>query len=390
MVFWMPMSPASAAPAVRDEEWWFSTWGIQDRLWPVSTGRGVTVAVLDSGVNAELPDLRGAVLPGYDATAGKGDARTDSDDVNGGHGTGMAALIAGQGRDQRMAGVAPDARILPIRVLHGSDAVGFTSAEAQGIRYATDHGAKVINISVGTPTTSGKYRCMPWLQDAVDYALQHEVLVVTAAGNNGHADNPLEEPASCAGVLAVGAVDNKYKPWFRTGRQDYVAVAAPGVYVGTLLRNGKFDPDLSGTSQASALTSGVAALIRSKFPDMTAREVTRLIINSARDTGKKGADQQTGHGLIRPYLALAPQGVTGTDNPVFSAWDVHMKQDGSGRQNDGKAAPSAAPAAPEPGREHQGTGIGTYLWAVPVVLGGGGLALWGVLRMRRKQAGEVR
>lgn len=378
------MVPANATPKSRDDEWWFSTWGVEDRLWPVSTGKGVTVGLLDSGVNADLPDLRGAILPGTDATGGKSDGRTDSDDANGGHGTGMAALIAGQGSGERMAGVAPDAKILPIRVTHGQGEGGFTSSEASGIRYAADHGAKVISISVGTPTITGRYQCMPWLQEAIDYALQRDVVIVTAAGNNGHLDNPLEEPAACAGVLAVGAVDHLMNPWYRTGHHSYVTLAAPGQQVGTVLRDGRFHTGLSGTSQAAALTSGIVALVRAKFPRMTGREVVQRLIGTARDVGKPGRDEQSGFGLIRPYLALADGPTPAAANPVFSNWDQHMAKAKRPTQT---PPPSVQRVGHDKAEERTSSKTPTYL-----LLGSSALALVAIAssavwyRRRRKAA----
>src|SRR5262249_30341290 len=152
-------------------EWWFTAWGVQSRLWPKSQGEGVTVAVLDSGVQAILPDFSGVVLPGKDMTGG-GDGRTDVDPKYG-HGTLMAALIAAQGTGTGFVGVAPGAKILPIVTDDGGSTIA-------GIRYATDHGAKVISISQGAPSP-----CVDELQEAIGYAVDHDVVVVASAGNDG-------------------------------------------------------------------------------------------------------------------------------------------------------------------------------------------------------------
>src|SRR3954452_11083269 len=154
----------AAAPGPRREQWWFTVWAVQNKVWPITEGKGVTVAVIDSGVEASIPDLSGVVLPGTDAEGGGGDGRTDVDDANPpGHGTAMSGLIASQGRGTGFVGIAPQVKILPIVSKN-------LSSKAPGIRYAVDHGAKVINISQGAPTT-----CPADLQEAVGYAIQHGV-----------------------------------------------------------------------------------------------------------------------------------------------------------------------------------------------------------------------
>ncbi|MEV5709169.1 S8 family serine peptidase [Actinoallomurus sp. NPDC052274] len=341
--------PAYSAPRPRAEEWWFGTWDIQDKVWPISTGRGVTVALLDSGVNAKLPDLRDAVLPGADIDAGKGDARTDSDDEENGHGTAMAALIAGRGTGTGMVGVAPEAKILPIRAQGGNAEI------VEGIKYAVNHGAKVINISQGAPSPEW-LGCDVITEKAVTYALDRDVIVVASAGNDGHEFNSPEYPALCPGILTVGAVDYLFKPWFKTQRQPYVAVAAPGVQTGSINRAGRFVPKWNGTSQAAALTSGVVALVRAKFPRMSGRELVQRIIASARDVGPSGRDDATGYGLVRPYHALVDKVAADAPNPVFSAWEkanaaatptapaVSPSQSGRSPQSAHSAKRSAVPA----------------------------------------------
>jgi type VII secretion-associated serine protease mycosin len=299
---------AVAAPRPLSSQWWFTTWGIQDRLWPITQGKGVTVAVLDTGVQADIPDLSGAVLPGKNMTDGNDDARVDKD-PNFGHGTVMASLIAARGTGTGFVGVAPAAKILPVRTKSFDSMVS-------GIRYAADHGAKVINISQGATAS-----CIPSLQQAVSYAIERDVVVVAAAGDEGDSTNGSSYPANCAGVVAVGAIDPTLKPWIKTQQQSYVAVAAPGLHVGGVAKSGQFGADGFGTSQASALTSAVVALVRSKFPNMSARQVVQQIITSAGDVGPKGRDDQTGYGLIRPTRILNGEVPKNGPNPVFDAYD---------------------------------------------------------------------
>jgi len=336
----LPAVPAAAAtPKPRSEEWWFSAWGVEQMAWPQSTGQGITVAVVDTGVNAGLPELDGVVLPGTDVT-GKhpGDGRTDFDEGSPGftgHGTAMAALIAGQGGGAGMVGVAPGAKILPIVV------DGFTMAKA--IRYAADHGAQVISISEVIPATA-KNPCgyTGDLQEAIAYAINKNSVVVAGAGNDGQARNGVMSPAACAGVLAVGAVDNKKQAWPKTERQSYVSVAAPGWGVGSIDKRGKFVNGISGTSQATALTSAAVALVRAKNPNLTPREVVQRIINTAVDAGPAGHDDQTGAGVVLPPDAITKDVAKNAANPPFERLDQWLAK--NGKSGSAPAAQSSSAA----------------------------------------------
>ncbi|MGH3377785.1 MAG: S8 family serine peptidase [Actinoallomurus sp.] len=318
--------PADAAPHPRSDEWWFSAWGIQRDVWPVTRGAGITVAVLDTGVNASLPELSGAVRKGGDTTGEKTDGRKDLDGEKGGHGTGMAALIAGQGGGSTgFMGIAPDAKILPVRtVSRPSDRVGFLDAFAAGIRFAVDHSAKVINLSQAVNSGAMPDHCDPGVQDAVAYAIQHDVVVAAGAGNDGDTTNWPVLPASCAGVLAVGAIDKTLRPWKGTQRQPYVSVAAPGAGSGILGNNGQYYPQAWGTSIATALTSGAIALIRSHNPQMPARTVVQRLIATARHTGASTWNNQIGYGPIQITSAMNPKHYpvpANAPNPVYAAFD---------------------------------------------------------------------
>jgi type VII secretion-associated serine protease mycosin len=355
---------AAAYPKPLGQQWWFTTWGVQDRLWPMSQGQGVTVAVLDTGVEASIPELSGVVLPGADATGGGGDGRTDLDDAPvAGHGTGMASLIAAQGTGTGFVGVAPRVKILPI-VTKG------LTGPAWAIRFAVDHNAKVINISQAAPGM-----CPTDLQEAVGYAIQRDVVVLAGAGNDGDASNPSMYPANCAGVVAVGAVDSKFKPYFETQRQPYVAVAAPGVQVGSVVKDGKFHTSPGGTSGATALTSAAVALMRAKYPQMSAREVVRRLIASAGDVGAPGKDDQTGYGLIRPYRALRQSAPKNTPNPVFDAYDKWAAAKGK----------SASTTTAEPKRKSAGDPNATSIIAVIIGLSIPIVAVVGTLIFMRRR-----
>ncbi|MEU9018285.1 S8 family serine peptidase [Actinomadura sp. NPDC048394] len=299
---------AQALPGPRSQEWWFDAWQLQQKVWPLTQGDGVTVGLIDSGVEARLPELRGVVLPG-EATNGTstGDGRVDSDKNLGGHGTGMAALIAAQGSGSGMVGVAPKSRILPVVVP--------TTGYDKAIRYAVDHGAKVINMSQGIPAPT----CPMELRAAIRYAIQHDAIIVAGAGNTPFYESSYS-PANCPGVLTVGAVDAHLAPWNKSTPGSNVMLAAPGVSVGSIGKAGVFTPDVNGTSSAAALTSGVAALLRSHFPTMSGREIVQRMLATARDVGPKGWDNKTGYGALIPYKALTADVPETAPNPVYASF----------------------------------------------------------------------
>ena len=227
----LPLSagPARAEPGVRASfeltpgpaEWWLAAWQVQRKVWPLTEGAGVTVGEVESGVQATIPDLRGVVLPGADLTGTGGNGDTDIQVGEDGHGTAMAVVIAGQGAGTGTVGIAPRSRILPV-IVGGSGPASVRTAAA-GIRYAVSHGAQVINLPFGIGRTSPA-ACDPVLQAAVAYALGHDVVLVASSGNASLYAGP-GEPASCAGVLAVGGTEPDGSLWRGSTRQPYVAVA---------------------------------------------------------------------------------------------------------------------------------------------------------------------
>lgn len=315
-----PRAQAQLAPS--PAEWWFAGWQVRQRVWPLTQGAGVTVAVIDTGVEASLPDLRGVVLAGADLTGAGGNGETDGDVGNDGHGTAVAALIAGQGYGTGTVGVAPRARILPVKV--GDTGARSPSVAAAAIRFAVRHGARVINLSLGAVVAS-PVSCDPVLQSAVAYALEHDVVVVAASGNaNVHA-GPVE-PGSCAGVLTVGGVEPDGSLWPGSTAEPYVAVAAPGDRVVFVGRDGRYSARASGTSFASALTAGAAALIRSRYPHMPWYEVDQRLTGTALAAGFPVPNDGYGYGIVdlaRAVNASAyPMGSPAPD-PVYArflAW----------------------------------------------------------------------
>jgi type VII secretion-associated serine protease mycosin len=342
-------APAEGLPSLRPlpGEWWFSAWDIQTRVWPLAQGAGVRVGLLDSGVQANLPDLRGAVVPGGDTTGAGTNGLTDDAQGDDGHGTAMAALIVGQGTGGGPVGIAPAAKVLPVRVggLHGTSPEGSDATIAAGIRYAVGRGVQVINMSLGS-VTSSPAGCDPVLQDAVAYALEHNVVVVASAGNDAQIGNPAEAPASCAGVLAVGAVNPNLSLWPDSEQQPYVAVTAPGNQVGFLGMDGRYFPDGYGTSDAAALVSGAVALVRSRYPSMPWYQVVQRIINTALPKGGTVPNDSFGFGVIRIPGALNAARYkvpAGDPNPVYQAYQQWLASP-QGQQFTSPARPRPRPA----------------------------------------------
>lgn len=364
----LTMAPAAeAAPRPLGRQWWFPAWAVNNKIWPTAQGQGVTVGLVDTGVQADLPDLSGAILAGTNAAGGGGDGRTDTDNAEvSGHGTSMASLIVAQGRGTGFLGIAPKAKILPVV----ADSV---DSEAKGIQYAADHGAKVINISQGAPG-----RCDSSLQQAVSYANQKDAIVVASSGDYGRTNNAPLMPADCAGVLAVGAIDNSLKPWPGTERQPYVAISAPGVSMTAVLKDGRIHTSEGGTSSAAALTSGGIALLRSKFPDESRTDILKRVFASLRDGGEPGKDDATGYGVFRPARVL------GAAVPHSAAYEQWSNSNGgaSGRTH---AAPKGFTPVDQ-GAGHKAWGILKY--AIPV-LGIGLIAVIAAIVMRSRQRKRV-
>ncbi|SHG69445.1 type VII secretion-associated serine protease mycosin [Jatrophihabitans endophyticus] len=296
-------------------QYWFGNLRIAPTWKLGATGKGITVAVVDSGVQADTPELRGVVEAGTDLVGG--DGRTDTDRPRG-HGTSMARMIAGQGGGSNdLTGIAPDARIVPVVADGNGTAVPFDTAVPRGIRYAADHGAQIINISLGQSGTAIPGHCPSAVAAAVRYALGKNRIVVASAGNEGNTSNAPLYPAACPGVLAVGTVDGSKHAWVRSQRQSYVDVASPGVQFVDQTLAGKRGTS-EGTSNSTALVSASLALIWSKLPSLTARQVVaRALATTTDDVTRKGHDDVTGYGIVRPYFAITEHVPADAPNPVF-------------------------------------------------------------------------
>ncbi len=286
-------TPGPATAGVSNQ-WPLQKLGAQE-AWKHTQGEGVTVALLDTGVDASHPDLKSAVLPGRNFVSGSGDGKTDTE----GHGTAMASIIAGQGTGpQHVQGLAYGAKILPLTVMRGRRPIA--SAVEEAVKSATAQQIKVLNLSFGSSLDPELAKDNPE-RTAIEEALRNDMVVVAGAGNTG-ASQPFY-PAAYPGVIAVSAVDRDGRPWQKSGHGSWVTVAAPGVDIKVAKPGGGYDT-VNGTSAAAAYVSATVALIRAKFPELSANQVIHRLIKTADDCGPPGKDDYCGYGMINPVRAL--------------------------------------------------------------------------------------
>ncbi|EWC60577.1 subtilase family protein [Actinokineospora spheciospongiae] len=271
------------------------------RVWPVTRGAGVVVAVVDTGVDSSVPQLSGGrVLPGIDVIT-PGGGRADSDCY--GHGTFLAGIIAARTEaGTGFAGVAPDATILPVRVATSAekDKPGALTPTgmARGIRAAVDAGARVINVSASTTAPSAE------LAAAIDHAAAKDVVVVASASNGARDGDPVTYPASYPTVVAVGAVDaaGARADFSQTG--PYLSLVAPGVDVVSTGPKGPGHWQGSGTSYAAPFVAGTAALVRAYRPTLTAAQVKHRLEATANHPAAALPDPGLGWGTVNPMAAV--------------------------------------------------------------------------------------
>lgn len=253
--------------------------------WSYNKGsKDLIVAVVDTGVDLNHPDLKGHLVPGVNIVDPD---QPPQDDV--GHGTHVAGVISAETNNQLgVAGISWYNRIMPVKVLDSSGA-GSTYAVAQGIIWAADHGAKVINLSLGN------YASSLFLRDAIRYAYDKDCVIIAASGND-NTERP-GYPAAYPEVLAVSATDSQKLKAAFSNYGDYIDVAAPGVSIASTYPSNQYAA-LSGTSMASPHAAGLAGLIRAANPKLTNVQVMDIMRKTAQDLGTPGKDTYFGYGLI--------------------------------------------------------------------------------------------
>ncbi|MFG1954200.1 type VII secretion-associated serine protease mycosin [Micromonospora sp. NPDC048830] len=300
-----PLAPARPVASVP----WPQRRYAPERLSALATGAGVTVAVIDSGVDREHPQLSGRVLDGADFLDAGGDGSRDC----AGHGTGVASIIAAVPHPGvAFQGLAPRVRVLPVRVseqqvVDGQQSGRTVSAAgfARAIRWAVDHGADVLNLSVVLYADNSAVRA------AVGYALARDVVVVAAAGNLHDSGDPRPYPAAYDGVLGVGAIgsDGRRAQFSQTG--PYVDLVAPGGEV-LMAAPGQGHRQAEGTSYAAPFVTATAALVRQYRPGLTAAQVAQRILATADPAPGDGSGGGYGAGVLNPYRAVTETGAEPT------------------------------------------------------------------------------
>jgi subtilisin family serine protease len=281
------------ADDTRDRQWYLSALQIP-AAQEITTGSGVVVAVVDTGVNSGQAELVGSVLPGADAYASFGPG--DVSDTNG-HGTAMATLIAGHGygagATNGILGIAPGAQILPVKSF---DVLYPNAGVANGVGWAADQGAKVICVASGGSDTPEWATAMAKVKAA-------DALVITGTGNRDAERTHIGYPAKLDGVLAVGATirNRELAGYSLTGPET--ALTAPGTAIPSPKLGGGYESS-DGTSNSTAIVAGVAALVRAKYPNLSAAEVAHRLEATADDQGPPGRDDQYGYGIVNPVKAL--------------------------------------------------------------------------------------
>ncbi|MFF8596862.1 S8 family serine peptidase [Streptomyces sp. NPDC015220] len=392
------LAPSAAAYDAQAQQWYLKPMRAE-QMWKTGTGKGVKVAVIDTGVNPDTPSLKGQVLAGQVPRSVAHGATQDFD----GHGTSMAELIAGTGAGGGLKGLAPEAKIVPYRValegLKGAEAKK-TPEPWQAIRAAADTDAKIISMSFG-----GLFS--PKEEAAVEYAASKGKLMIAAVGNAGEdGGDDIDYPAAFDYVIGVSSMNSSGTVSKFSSHGNYVDLTAPGEgipgWCDATFRS--YCDDRNGTSPATAIAAASAALIWSAHPDWTVNQVTRALIDTAgRSWPKNDPSKYLGYGAVRPKNVL--------ENPNYdpgpadvdplakeNGGDLLAKSSGSSSTS-ASATPSASASSASQaaekgstggtsvaGSKTESSGGGTTLWialgaaAAVVVIGGGAFA---VMRARR-------
>ncbi|POX37381.1 serine protease [Streptomyces sp. Ru73] len=383
----MGAAPAAVAEDVQSKQWYLDSMQAE-QMWKVSRGEGIKVAVVDSGVNPSTPSLEGQVLPGKDLSGASGDAYDDYL----GHGTTMAELIAGTGKGGGLRGLAPGAKIVPIRNnLKGVQGGPKERQSAQAIRAAANTDARIINLSFGSEYSD------PQLKEAVKYAAEKGKLLIAGTGNDGEGKNRPFYPAAYPEVIGVGSIDAQGEVSKYSGSGNHVTVVSPGSdipkWCDKTLKT-YCDGD-GGTSAATAIASASAALIWSKHRDWNANQVGRVLVGTTDGVmEKRSPSKYVGYGAVRPRLnVLEGKGTPGNpDRPAFldnGDFDTSKAafEESAGTPAKGDGADSGkTDAGSQADPAKASSGDNTTLWtslgiaAAVIVLGGGAFAF---LRARR-------
>ncbi|WP_367123978.1 S8 family serine peptidase [Streptomyces phytohabitans] len=381
------LAPAAAADSGPDQ--WYLDAMQAEEMWKVSTGEGITVAVVDSGVRDDTAALNGKVLPGKDVSGEPGGVNDDPE----GHGTSMAELIAGSGKNGGIKGLAPGAKIIPFRVqtLAPGEEVDWSKEETggadKGILAAAKSPAQIINVSIASDIYD------PASEEAIKYATKKGKLVFVGAGNDGDGKNARTYPATFDEAVAVAAVDKSAKAAKFSQHGDYIDLAAPGTDIPGWCR-GQFDQycqGLTGTSASTAFASASAALIWSKHKDWTGNQVLRVMLQTAgrADKNAHGSSKYIGYGTVRPSrVLLKGEGDPGDPDKFPLALKYPLESPsptpspaGESSEDEKGAAEKVNVAESSESGDDSNLGLIIGTGAAVAVLAGGAFAF---MRMRRK------
>nr|WP_235483355.1 S8 family serine peptidase [Leifsonia sp. Leaf325] len=339
---------AAHADPVRDLEYWLGDYGFT-QAWTTSKGAGVKVAVIDTGIDGSVAELKGVVVGGADVSgigSANGQKPVGDDDS---HGTQVASLLAGRGTGEGngVLGVAPEAQLLSVSVAFGSDSKSKISTDdqiAEAVRWAVDNGASIINMSLTRNTVD-------WPQswdDAFLYAFQNDVIVVAAAGNRGGGTSQVGAPATIPGVVVVAGVDRNKEASFDASSQGItISVAAPSEQLVGVVPGGGY-VSWNGTSGATPLVSGLLALVRSAYPDLNAADAINRVIATANPNGHEVPSPIYGNGLIDASAALTAivEPATTTPEEQLTDWiRIHRRAEPPAAET---TAPTLTPTTPVP------------------------------------------
>ncbi|MFF4925789.1 type VII secretion-associated serine protease mycosin [Kitasatospora xanthocidica] len=341
-------APAVAEDTIRQQQWHLEAMHAPE-MWKVTKGRGITVAVIDSGFKLDHPDLEGQFLPGQDFSGSPGGVGSAAD----GHGTGMSSLIAGTGKGNGgtgALGLAPGVKVLPLKINTGKVgsivSTDFLGQIGQAISYAVDQGAKVINISQGIDAVTAYPADVTKLNGIIAAARDKGVLVFASVGNEAEKGNPVEYPGALPGVVGVGASDRNGTVTAESERGPQVVFVAPGMDMIAACTSPTGYCKSHGTSDSTAMVSASAALVWAAHPDWTGNQVLRVLINTAgKANDGSGRNDLIGFGAVRPRIALTDPGDPGPAN--VSPLPVGTPAP-SGAPSPSATAPAAGSAVPIP------------------------------------------
>ncbi|MFJ3220105.1 type VII secretion-associated serine protease mycosin [Kitasatospora sp. NPDC086801] len=398
--------PAAADGSIREKQWHLDAMHASE-MWKVSKGQGVTVAVVDGGFKLDHPDLAGQFLPGKDFSGSSGGVGSYGD----GHGTEMASLIAGTGisvEGTGAYGLAPGAKILPLKINNGSvgaaTSADFLDQIGQAVNYALDQGAKVINISQGMAAARTSPDDVAKLNRILAAARAKGALVVASVGNEAQSGNPVSYPGGLPNVVGVGAVDHDVVATAESEQGPQVILAAPGMDIVAACVADTGYCKSHGTSDAAALVSASAALVWAVHKDWTANQILRVLISTTgKPTDGSVRNNDVGYGVVRPRIALTDPGDPGPADvsPVPAAETAPAASPSASASPSATASPAPSSAAPSPSdvavgappvesKTEKPSGSGGALLVVAAVVGGLALVagvVFVVLR-RRKVGGQ--